>query len=39
MNMILYSPECLFGRAPYASKSFRELQEKIWDPKPVEVSS
>ena len=29
--------ECLFGRAPYASRSFKELEEKIWDPKPIEV--
>lgn len=35
IGVILY--ECLFGRAPYASKSFRELEEKIWDPKPVEL--
>ena len=31
------NPECLFGKAPFASKSFRELGEKIWDEKPVEV--
>ncbi|XP_052797001.1 serine/threonine-protein kinase ULK3-like isoform X3 [Mya arenaria] len=35
IGVILY--ECLFGRPPYASKSFRELEEKIWDPKPVEL--
>ncbi|KAL4227286.1 Serine/threonine-protein kinase ulk3 [Mactra antiquata] len=35
IGVILY--ECLFGRAPYASKSFKELEEKIWDPKPIEL--
>ncbi|XP_053405951.1 serine/threonine-protein kinase ULK3-like isoform X1 [Mercenaria mercenaria] len=35
IGVILY--ECLFGRAPYASKSFKELEEKIWDSKPVEL--
>ena len=35
---VLFS-ECLFGRPPYASKTFKELEEKIWDPKPVEVLS
>lgn len=35
IGVILY--ECLFGRPPYASRSFKELEEKIWDPKPVEL--
>ncbi|KAK7477825.1 hypothetical protein BaRGS_00030903, partial [Batillaria attramentaria] len=35
IGVILY--ECLFGRAPFASKSFKELGEKIWDSKPVEL--
>lgn len=29
--------ECLFGKAPYASRTFQELGEKIWDERPVEV--
>lgn len=29
--------ECLFGRAPFASRTFKELENKIWDSKPVEV--
>lgn len=35
IGVILY--ECLFGRAPFASTSFKELGEKIWDSKPVEL--
>ncbi|KAK3095391.1 hypothetical protein FSP39_014132 [Pinctada imbricata] len=35
IGVIMY--ECLFGRAPFASKSLKELQEKIWDSKPVEI--
>ncbi|OWF35249.1 serine/threonine-protein kinase ULK3-like [Mizuhopecten yessoensis] len=35
IGVILY--ECLFGRAPFASKNLKELQEKIWDSKPVEL--
>ncbi|XP_052242977.1 serine/threonine-protein kinase ULK3-like isoform X2 [Dreissena polymorpha] len=35
IGVILY--ECLFGRAPYASKSFRELEDKIWDTTPIEL--
>ncbi|XP_070210335.1 serine/threonine-protein kinase ULK3-like [Littorina saxatilis] len=35
IGVILY--ECLFGRAPFASSSFKELGEKIWDSKPVEL--
>ncbi|PVD19971.1 hypothetical protein C0Q70_20465 [Pomacea canaliculata] len=35
IGVILY--ECLFGRAPFASRSFKELGEKIWDSKPVEL--
>ncbi|KAK3610251.1 hypothetical protein CHS0354_022315 [Potamilus streckersoni] len=34
-GVILY--ECLFGRAPFASRSFKELEEKIRDPGPVEL--
>lgn len=30
--------ECLFGRAPFASRTFKELENKIWDSKPVEAS-
>ncbi|XP_071488467.1 serine/threonine-protein kinase ULK3-like [Diadema antillarum] len=29
--------ECLFGRAPLASRSFTELAEKIRSPKPIEI--
>ncbi|CAE1175698.1 ULK3 [Acanthosepion pharaonis] len=29
--------ECLFGQAPFASKSFQELEEKIIDSKPIEL--
>ncbi|KAH9520193.1 Serine/threonine-protein kinase ulk3 [Bulinus truncatus] len=35
IGVILY--ECLFGKAPFASKSFKELGEKIWDQKPIEI--
>ncbi|KAL8595819.1 hypothetical protein ACOMHN_012237 [Nucella lapillus] len=35
VGVILY--ECLFGRAPFASTSFKELGEKIWDSRPVEL--
>ena len=35
IGVILY--ECLFGRAPFASKTLKELQDKIWDSKPVEI--
>ncbi|XP_046549877.1 serine/threonine-protein kinase ULK3-like [Haliotis rubra] len=35
IGVILY--ECLFGRAPFASQSFKELGSKIWDAKPVEL--
>ncbi|CAG2215616.1 ULK3 [Mytilus edulis] len=35
IGVILY--ECLFGRAPFASKSFQELGAKIWNDKPVEL--
>ncbi|KAK6179679.1 hypothetical protein SNE40_011986 [Patella caerulea] len=35
IGVILY--ECLFGRAPFASKSFKELGAKIWDQKSVEL--
>ncbi|CAG5127562.1 unnamed protein product [Candidula unifasciata] len=35
IGVILY--ECLFGRPPFASRSFKELGEKIWDQKPVEI--
>jgi len=30
--------ECLFGRAPFASKSVRELEDRIYDHTPVEVT-
>ena len=29
--------ECLFGRAPFASRSIEELELKIKDTKPIEV--
>ncbi|XP_064620931.1 serine/threonine-protein kinase ULK3-like [Lineus longissimus] len=29
--------ECLFGHAPFASKSFAELEEKIRDTKPIQL--
>lgn len=35
IGVILY--ECLFGQAPFASKSFQELEEKIIDSKPIEL--
>lgn len=35
LGVILY--ECLFGRAPFASKTFSELEEKIRDTRPVEL--
>lgn len=35
IGVILY--ECLFGQAPFASKSFQELEEKITDSKPIEL--
>lgn len=35
IGVILY--ECLFGKAPFASRTFQELGEKIWDEKPVEL--
>ncbi|XP_012946852.1 serine/threonine-protein kinase ULK3 [Aplysia californica] len=35
IGVILF--ECLFGKPPFASKSFKELGEKIWDQKPVEI--
>ncbi|GFO34225.1 serine/threonine-protein kinase ulk3 [Plakobranchus ocellatus] len=35
VGVILF--ECLFGKPPFASKSFKELGAKIWDEKPVEI--
>ncbi|BFY97177.1 hypothetical protein BsWGS_00217 [Bradybaena similaris] len=35
IGVILY--ECLFGKPPFASRSFKELGEKIWDQKPLEI--
>lgn len=35
IGVIIY--ECLFGRAPFASRTFKELENKIWDSKPVEI--
>ncbi|XP_023930157.1 serine/threonine-protein kinase ULK3 [Lingula anatina] len=35
VGVILY--ECLFGKAPFASRSLKELGEKIRDTKPVEI--
>lgn len=35
VGVILY--ECLFGQAPYSSKTFSELAEKIKDPRPIEI--
>lgn len=35
IGVILY--ECLFGQAPFASQTYKELGEKIWDTKPVEL--
>ncbi|XP_051513005.1 serine/threonine-protein kinase ULK3-like [Myxocyprinus asiaticus] len=37
VGVILY--EALFGRAPFASRSFAELEEKICSEKPVELPS
>lgn len=36
--LLLYV-ETLFGRAPFASRSYAELEEKIRSDKPIEVSS
>ena len=36
VGVILY--EALFGRAPFASKSFDELEVKIKSDQPIEVS-
>ncbi|CAH1796451.1 unnamed protein product [Owenia fusiformis] len=35
VGVILY--ECLFGKAPFHSKSLQELEEKIRDSKPIEI--
>ena len=35
---VMYS-ECIFGRAPFASRSLKEVVDKIKDPKPIEVRS
>lgn len=35
VGIILY--ECLFGHAPYSSKSFTELVEKLKNPRPIEL--
>lgn len=35
IGVILY--ECLFGKAPFASRTFQELGEKIWDDKAIEL--
>ena len=37
MYLFFFLLECLFGRAPFASRTFKELENKIWDSKPVEV--
>ena len=34
---LLSSLECLFGRAPFASKSVSELEDYIYDTTPIEV--
>ena len=31
--------ECLFGKAPFASDTFRELSEKLRDSRPVQVEN
>uniref|UniRef100_T1JMQ7 Serine/threonine-protein kinase ULK3 n=1 Tax=Strigamia maritima TaxID=126957 RepID=T1JMQ7_STRMM len=35
VGVILY--ECLFGRAPYSSRTFTELAEKVKNPSPIEI--
>ncbi|XP_074651945.1 serine/threonine-protein kinase ULK3-like isoform X2 [Tubulanus polymorphus] len=35
IGVLMY--ECLFGRAPFASKTYKELQEKVLDSKPIEI--
>jgi hypothetical protein len=37
LSLFLFS-ECLFGHAPFASKTFKQLEDKIRDTKPVQVS-
>lgn len=37
VHVPFFISECLFGRAPFASRTFKELENKIWDSKPVEV--
>ncbi|GFR79570.1 serine/threonine-protein kinase ULK3 [Elysia marginata] len=37
VGVILF--ECLFGKPPFASKSFKELGAKIWDDNPIEMPS
>lgn len=37
--IILLFPECLFGRAPYHSSTFKELETKLTRNTPIEVKS
>ena len=36
-QFVILFAECLFGRAPFASRTLYELGQKIKDTKPVEV--
>ena len=36
-RFVILFAECLFGRAPFASRTLYELGQKIKDTKPVEV--
>ena len=35
---VCFIAEAIFGMAPFASKTFEELQYKILDPKEIEVT-
>lgn len=38
LNIVCVHTEALFGRAPFASRSYVELEEKIRSNQPIEVS-
>lgn len=38
LNSVCLRTEALFGRAPFASRSYAELEEKIRSNQPIEVS-
>ena len=35
--VVVFFSECIFGRAPFASRSLKEVAEKLKDTKPIEV--